>query len=386
LYDDALKASIEYFDGDDLAGKVFLDKYALRDNENNILEKTPTDMHHRLAKEFARIEKNKFKNPLSEEEIFSYFDHFKYIIPQGSPMYGIGNNYQYVSLSNCYLVENPKDSYASILQADEQIVQISKRRGGCGIDLSELRPIGTPTKNAAKTSTGIIPFMERYSNSIREVGQNNRRGALMITLSIHHPEIISFINIKKDLKKITGANISVRLTDEFLKAVEKDIEYELRWPVDSKKPKISKMTKAKEVWNEIINGAWQSAEPGILMWDNIIKNTPSDCYEEYASKGVNPCLIGNTKILTDKGEIEIKDVVENIDKYQVFSYNQNNKQIELDKIVSGGKTKENANIIKLEMDDGSILELTPDHKVFTENKGWIMDSELTQEDFLVGIE
>lgn len=286
----AYKESLEYFGGDVLAADVWLNKYALRDNDGNLLEKTPDQMHRRLAREFARIESKKFKKPLTEDEIFGHFDHFRYIICQGSPMFGIGNDYQTISLSNCYLAgPGPEDSYADILRIDEQLVQISKRRGGVGIDISKLRPAGAATHNAAKTSTGILSFMERYSNSIREVGQSGRRGALMITLSVHHPQVLDFINAKKDRMKITGANISVRLSNEFLDAVEKDTEYELRWPVDSTKPKLSKMVRAKDVWDQIIKNAHDAAEPGVLFWDNIMENTPADCYEEWASRGTNPC-------------------------------------------------------------------------------------------------
>lgn len=292
-YEQALQDSIEYFNNDELAAKVFLDKYALRDGKGNILENTPTMMHHRLAREFARIEKSKFKTPLSEEEIFGYFDKFKYIIPQGSPMAGIGNNYQITSISNCYLLDVPADSYSSILQVDEQLVNISKRRGGVGIDLSNLRPTGTPTRNAARSSTGITTWMERYSNSIREVGQGGRRGALMLTLDCHHPDIIDFCTIKNDKTKVTGANISVRLTKEFLDAVKNDTDYELRFPVDYKqtntKPLVSKTISAKTIWNIIVDNAHKSAEPGLIMWDNITQNTPADCYEEYKSRGTNPC-------------------------------------------------------------------------------------------------
>lgn len=291
--DEALQKSIEYFNGDDLAAKVFVDKYALRDHENNILEDTPHKMHKRLAKEFARIESKKFKVPLSEDDIFSYFEKFKYIIPQGSPMYGIGNNYQIISLSNCYLLDVPLDSYNSILLVDQELVNICKRRGGVGIDLSNLRPTGALTKNSSRTSTGILSWMERYSNSIREVGQSGRRGALMLTLSIHHPDIYNFVTAKNDRKKVTGANISVRLTDEFLNAVKKDKNFELRFPVNYKElgiePIISKQVNAKELWNLIIHSATMYAEPGLLMWDNVQKYTPSDCYDEYKSMGVNPC-------------------------------------------------------------------------------------------------
>lgn len=290
-YEAALEASLTYFEGDDLAAKVFLDKYALRDNNQKLLEQTPHDMHLRIANELHRIEKKKFKKPLSFEEIFSYLDHFRKIVPQGSPMYGIGNSYQYVTLSNCYVLETPLDSYASIHRTDEQLSQISKRRGGCGIDISNLRPEGTTIQNAARTSTGIIPFMERFSNSIREVGQNGRRGALMLTISVHHPQVLDFAKVKRDLTKVTGANISVRFTDEFLKAVENDEDYEQRWPVDSENPTVSKKVSAKKVWMEIIENAHAMAEPGLLFWDTMLRESPADCYSEQGFKTVctNPC-------------------------------------------------------------------------------------------------
>lgn len=292
-YDEAFASSLQYFAGDELAAKVFLDKYALRTNDGQILEDNPEKMHRRIAKEFARIEAKKFKKPLTESEIFTLLDRFRYIIPQGSPMFGIGNPYQTVSLSNCFLLDVPLDSYSSILQVDEQLVNISKRRGGVGIDLSNLRPAGSITHNAARASTGIVTWMRRYSNSIREVGQDGRRGALMLTLSVHHPEILTFSTIKNDEKEVTGANISVRLTQEFLDAVKADGEYELRFPVDHRelgvKPQVSKMVKAREVWKTIIRSAWLRAEPGLLMWDNVTANTPADCYARFASRGTNPC-------------------------------------------------------------------------------------------------
>jgi len=310
-YKEAFECSKEYFNGEDLPAKVFLDKYALRDREGNLLESNPDDMHKRIAKEIARIEKGKFKNPLSNEEIYNYIKDFKYIVPQGSGMSGIGDKHRYVSLSNCFVGSSPLDSYSSICKTDEEIVNISKRRGGIGIDISNLRPKGSFTRNASKTSTGIIPFMERYSNTIREVGQAGRRGALIITISVHHPEVISFIKSKKDSNKITGANISVRLTDEFLKAVKNNKNYEQRFPVDAKdeNKKISKMVNAKEVWDEIIAMAWSSAEPGLLFWDNIIKESPADCYDEFKTKSTNPCLTKDTWILTDKGNRQIENLI-----------------------------------------------------------------------------
>lgn len=290
-YSEALEASLEYFNGNDLSAKVFVDKYALKNPAGELTEKTPRDMHVRIAKEIAKVEKNKFKNPLSFETIFGYLDKFKKIIPQGSILYGCGNPYQYVTLSNCYVLNPPEDSYGGIHYTDQQLTQISKRRGGCGIDISNLRPNEAPTKNSSRTSTGIIPFMERYSNSIREVGQNGRRGALMITISVHHPQILDFAKVKLDTQKVTGANISIRLSNEFLKAVENNEQYEQRWPVDSEMPEYSKMVSAKDVWNEIILCAHTMAEPGLLFWDNIIEESVADCYSDYGFKTVstNPC-------------------------------------------------------------------------------------------------
>lgn len=307
-YEDAWQNSLQYFNGDELAAKVVVDKYLLRNNKMELLENSPVQMHRRIAREFARVEKNKFKKPLTEDEIFALLDQFKYIIPQGSPMFGIGNPHQTISLSNCFLVESPVDSYSGILKSDEQLVQISKRRGGVGIDISNLRPVGTITQNAARTSTGIIPFMERYSNSIREVGQSGRRGALLISLSVHHPQILDFIKVKRDLTKIVGANLSIRLTDEFMKAVQHDKEFELRWPVDSNKPTISQKIKAKEIWHEIVKSAHLSAEPGLLFWDTIMTETPTNSYEEYKCQGTNPCQPSWAKLLTPNGIRLLADV------------------------------------------------------------------------------
>lgn len=748
-YKNALDESKIYFD-DELSAKVFIDKYALRDNDNNLLEKTPDDMHKRIAKELYRIEKNKFKNPMSYDEIYSYLKDFKYIIPQGSNLSGIGNTYKYVSLSNCFVIKSPLDSYSAICKADEEIVNIAKRRGGTGLDISNLRPKGMSTSNASKTSTGIVPFCERYSNSIREVGQclygttkiltyngikniqdvkkdekvwtkegwikienkiknkksclkiktshgkeiicskdhvfhtingekkieelnkgdsvtqiigegwkeknnlefkshsypyilddtiklpnkidsdftyligflyekgyineekgyidiisnnidykekltriinknfklevfeeknkitfysksfikflkdNNifkkekinffdilfkldkdkissfllgylnankcfsgnkkntllniqnilssfgiistiikedentikniynlviitkekfkelikynedikidykqrktynekveytindiesvsdlfylkdedvfikysddneflyqdkissieeykdgeeqevydlclekehfffanglyvhnsgRRGALIITLSVHHPEIMNFIEMKRDLNKVTGANISVKLTDNFLNAVKKDEEYEQRWPIDSDNPTISKMVKAKDIWNEIINGAWLSAEPGVLMWDRIIEESPADCYSDFGYKTVstNPCIVGDTKISTNQGDISIFEIIDNgIENYKVKTYNEKLNKIELEDIIFGEKTKENTDIIEIEMEDGEKLQLTPDHKVYTKNRGYIEAAFLNEDDIIL---
>lgn len=287
--EEAIKKSTEYFGGDELAAEVFISKYALRNDKSELVEITPDQMHRRLAKEFARIEK-KYPNPLSEEEIFNLFDRFKYICPQGSPMFGIGNHSQRVSLSNCFVID-VVDSYGGICRADERIVQISKRRGGVGMDISAIRPKGMPTKNSALTTDGIVVFMQRFSNSSREVAQSGRRGALLLSISVHHPEVLNFIRAKLDLKKVTGANISVRVTDEFMDAVKKDKMYEQRWPVESDNPSISNRVKAKEVWDELIRCAHRSGEPGMLFWDTIVKQGPSDSYASLGIKttSTNPC-------------------------------------------------------------------------------------------------
>jgi len=300
-YQEVYNQTLAYFNDDDLASTVFIDKYALRDEDGNLLENNPSMMFRRIAKEFARIEKNKFKNPLTEDQIFELLDHFKYIVPAGSPLFGIGNDTQTISLSNCFFCDIPEDSYSAILKVDEQFVNICKRRGGVGVSLDNLRPKGTKTNNAARTSTGIIPFLERYSNTIREVGQEGRRGAGIAILSVHHPQILDFATVKNDDKRVTGLNISIKLSNEFMIAVEKDIEYEMRFPIDYKergvKPTISKMVKAREVWDTIIKSAHNRGEPGLLMWDNITKETPADVYEEFASKGCNPCSELNLSVL-----------------------------------------------------------------------------------------
>lgn len=329
-FEEAFAASKEYFNGNELAADKFVNKYALRDTDGNYYEKIPADMHRRIAKEFARIERKKYKDtkvqPLTEDEIFALLDKFKKIIPQGSPMHGIGND-TYVSLANCFAIPGPEDSYGGICRADEEIAQISKRRGGTGTDISKLRPNKTPTTNSSKTSTGIIPFMCRFSNTTREVGQGGRRGASAQTLSIHHPESvilwddeidgepydieinngeygrftvsskyfnpykIDFVTSKYDPTKVTGSNISVRITDEFMRAVKKGTTYQQRWPVDSDNPKIVKEVDARAVWDKIIHSAWRTGEPGILLWDNILRESISDCYSAWGFEtvGVNPC-------------------------------------------------------------------------------------------------
>lgn len=295
-YSQVFEASIEYFQGDEFAAKVFVDKYALQNSKGEFLELTPKDMHHRLAKEFARIE-SKYPNPLAEEAIFSLLDHFQFIVPQGSPMSAIGNPYQLQSLSNCFVIQgvatDKLDSYGGIMLADQELAQIMKRRGGCGLDISGIRPKDVLTNNAARTTDGIAVFMERFSNTCREVAQNGRRGAEMQTLDGNHPEVETFINIKRDLKKVTGANISLRLSDEFMNAVKGEKDYDLRWPVDRKpaEAKLTKRVNLKSIWDQIIDSAWSSAEPGLLFWDTVKRNTPSDIYWEFGHNSIstNPC-------------------------------------------------------------------------------------------------
>lgn len=305
--DDALKLALDYFKGDSLAAGVYLDKYALTNSDGDILEPTPTEMHKRLAKEFARIEK-KYPNPLSEEEIFGLLDKFEYIIPQGSPMSGMGNPYQIMSLSNCFVIDSPADSYGGILKADQEEAQIMKRRGGVGFDISTIRPRGLKTSNAAKTTDGIGVFMERFSNTCREVAQGGRRGALMLSISVHHPEIETFINIKRDKKKVTGANISIRLSDEFMKAVKEKKKYQLRFPVDSENPTITKMVSAENIWNQIIESAHESAEPGLLFWDTVKDRTPTECYSDFKSTSTNPCQPEWATVLTPEGIRAFKQI------------------------------------------------------------------------------
>lgn len=291
-FDEANKASLEYFKGDELAAKVWVSKYALKDSQGMIYEKTPEDMHWRLAKEIARIEK-KYANPLSEQELFDLFNRFKYIIPQGSPMTGIGNNHQVASLSNCFVIgmEGDADSYGAIIRIDEEQVQLMKRRGGVGHDLSHIRPKGSPVKNSALTSTGLVPFMERYSNSTREVAQDGRRGALMLSVSVKHPDSEDFIDAKMEQGKVTGANISVRIDDEFMKAASSGNKYVQKFPIDSDNPKFEKAIDAQGLWKKIVHNAWKSAEPGVLFWDTIINESVPDCYADLGFKTIstNPC-------------------------------------------------------------------------------------------------
>lgn len=291
-YDEAFEESLKYFEGDELAARVWVSKYALKDSYGKIYEKSPVDMHWRIANEIARIEKN-YPNPITAEEIFGLMDHFKYIIPQGSPMTGIGNDYQVASLSNCFVigVDGPSDSYGAIIKMDEEQVQLMKRRGGVGHDLSDIRPKGSPVKNSALTSTGLVPFMERYSNSTREVAQDGRRGALMLSVSIKHPDSEAFIDAKMTEGKVTGANVSVKIDDEFMDAAINGKPYIQQYPIDSANPIVRKEIDAAQLWHKIVHNAWKSAEPGVLFWDTIIRESVPDCYADLGFKTVstNPC-------------------------------------------------------------------------------------------------
>lgn len=290
--EEAFEAALNYFKEDDLAARVWLNKYALKDSDGHIYEKTPNDMHWRIAKEIARVE-SRYKNPMSEQDIFDLIKDFKYIVPQGSPMTGIGNPFQIASLSNCFVIGNSgeSDSYGGIMKIDQEQVQLMKRRGGVGHDLSHIRPKSSPVKNSALTSTGIVPFMERYSNSTREVAQDGRRGALMLSVSINHPDAEDFIDAKLEQGKVTGANVSVKIDDAFMKAVKTNSSYTQNYPIFSKNPKYSKTIEANSLWKKIVHNAWKSAEPGILFWDTIINESVPDCYADlgYKTVSTNPC-------------------------------------------------------------------------------------------------
>ena len=363
--DVAKEASLQYFNGDNLAADVFLKKYALKDKNGNLLEQIPSDMHKRLVDEFYRIESG-YDNPVDKEYLGTLFDHFKYIVPQGSPMFGIGNDYHIVSLGNCFVTGNTSDSYGGILSMDQDLVQLSKRRAGVGCDLSHIRPAETPVANAAITSTGIVPFMERFSNTIREVGQSNRRGAELQSLSIKHPEAENFIDAKLDKKKVTGANISVKITDEFLDAVINNKPFTQQFPINSTDPIITKEIDAKKLWNKLIENNHRSAEPGILFWDNIINDSIADCYKDYGfeTHSTNPCLTGDTKVLVADGsgnEYTIKELAERGEDILVYCYDDDDN-IVIRKMINPRITGYNQKIYKITLEDGYTLRTTGNHK------------------------
>jgi ribonucleotide reductase alpha subunit len=413
-YDEALKNALKYFNGDDLAASVFISKYAISDEENNYLESTPDEMHYRMAKEFARIEEKMGGNSkLSEDEIYKLFNDWT-IIPGGSVMNGLGNPNYIGSLSNCFVAQPPMDSYSSIMKNREIMVQLMKRRGGVGIDISNLRPSGAKVSNAAKTSTGAVSFMNVYSELTKEVALNGRRGALMISMSSKHPDVDEFIKVKQDLTKITGANISVKFDDEFMEAVLNDSYYIQRFPIElntndiniddlplNKKvydgEKCYKKVRAKEIWKEFVTCSWKTAEPGIMYEDKHLNYSPDSVYEQYKGITTNPCVAGDTVLYTDKGNITIKELVErynNGETFKVLSYDIDESVWEYQNVTNALLTRKNTNIIEITTkgyegfdiinnEKKKKIKLTPDHKVYTKNRGWVRACELTKNDFLV---
>jgi ribonucleoside-diphosphate reductase alpha chain len=383
-------SSLAYFRGDELAANVWINKYALKDSNGNLYELNPDDMHQRLANELARIELN-YKNPMNSEEIYNLLKDFKYIIPQGGPMSGIGNNLQTISLSNCFVVGNDADSYGGITYTDQEQIQLMKRRGGVGHDLSHIRPKGSPVNNSALTSTGVVSFMERFSNSTREVAQDGRRGALMLSLSVKHPDILNFIDAKLEQGKITGANISVKIDDDFMHAVKESNEYTQQFPINSKTPQFIQKVDASKIFNKIVHNAWKTAEPGILFWDTIINESVPDCYADlgYKTTSTNPCVVGDTLVKTDKGEFSIIDIVDRYksgEEFKILSLNEVTNGLEYKKLENAQLTKRNAEILEIETIDGKIIRLTPNHKVLTEESGWIEAAKLTTEHTLLEVD
>jgi ribonucleotide reductase alpha subunit len=381
-YEDVQRNSIAYFKGDTLAGEVFAGKYALQDLKGQFYELTPTDMHWRLAREFARME-SKYPNPMSELEIFNLFsdeddDSFGSLIPQGSPMSAIGNPFQTQTPANCYVIPSPLDSYGGIMRTDQQFAQIMKRRGGVGTDISTLRPNKSPARNAARSSTGITSFMERFSNTCNEVGQGGRRGAEMLTVSVHHPDIFDFVRIKRDLKKVTGANISVRLSDEFMEAVRDGGKVQLRFPVGKNVPhEIETYVDAKELWDEIITSAWSCAEPGLLFWDQIIRESPADIYSDFGFEtlATNPCVTEDTWVLTKEGPRQVKTLLGRTFEAQlsVGAFPSTEEGF----FHTGKKP-----VFLVKTHRGYAVKATADHKVLT-LQGWKTVSELSDTDSIV---
>lgn len=375
LYDDVYQETLKYFNGDTLATDVWINKYCLKDSDDNYYELTPDDMHKRLANEFYRIEQ-KYPNSLDYETIYNLLKDFKYIIPGGSPMSGIGNNLQMTSISNCFVIGNNVDSYGGICNADEQLVQLMKRRGGVGFDMSHLRPVGSKVNNSAGTSTGAVSFTERYSNSTKEVAQDGRRGALMLSLHIKHPDSERFIDAKLKEGKITSANISTKVTDEFMNCVIEDKPFIQQFPIDSNNPSFSKTIDAKQLWTKLMYNAWKSAEPGILFIDTIHKHGLSDIYEKYKTITTNPCVVGDTLVLTNVGWIKIK----NLNKYKkknikIITQDKDNKLFMSD-LTWVGCTQKNAEIYKVSFSNYESLLVNSEHKLYDQYFNQIKISEL----------
>ena len=380
-YEDVYNSTLEYFNGDDLATNVWITKYCKTDIDESgnmvYYERTPNDMFHRIASEIARAGM-KYNNPLSENEVYELIKDYKYILFAGRPMAGIGVN-DAVSISNCFVVGKPgQDSYGTIATIDQEIMQLSKRGGGVGTDLSDYRPNGAKVHNAAKTSSGPVEICAtRFSNTIREVGQNGRRGALMLSMDITHPSAEEFIDAKMEDGKITGANISVKLYDDWMKsALGIDCEMDIE---------------KNRLWKKIIHNATTKAEPGVLFWDTILRESPADCYSDYGFKTIstNPCVTGDTLLKTNKGEMSMKELVERYNlgenDFKVLSMNTNTFEVEYKEVENALLTRENANIIEIECEDGNMLKLTPDHKVFTENRGYVNASNLREDDIIISI-
>lgn len=367
-YDEALESSLDYFNGSEMEATTFLNKYALKTLDNEYIELNPDDMHRRLASQFARIEQ-KYPNPLTEDEIYSYLKNFEKLIPNGSIMAGLGNPFQIMTLSNCFVIGNEADSYGGILQIDQELVQLMKRRAGVGIDISHLRPSGEEVRNAARTSTGAASFMDRFSNSTREVAQGGRRGALMETIDIRHPDVFDFVNKKTDNESVTGANVSVKVVDEFMEALHNDQPFILRWPVEASvdEAEVTREIDPNELWDLIVENAHQFAEPGVLFWDRIRRESPADCYEQYGYKtlSTNPCIVGDTLIATADGRnaVPIEQLAFEGEDVPVYSTNPETGKVEIKMGRNPRKTGDEKEVWKLILDDGSELIATPDHKV-----------------------
>ncbi len=385
--EDVLKSALKYFKGDELSANVWINKYCLKDSDGNFFEKTPDDMHHRIASELARIEKN-YENPMSEGEIFDLLKDFKYIVPQGGSMSGIGNKKQVVSLSNCFVIGNTgeSDSYGGVMRIDEEQVQLMKRRGGVGHDLSHIRPKGTPVKNSALTSTGVVPFMERYSNSTREVGQDGRRGALMLSMDIHHPNAEDFMNAKLEEGKVTGANISLRVSDKFMEAAINGGEFTQQYPVGVEHPHMTKQTKATPLLDKLVYNAWKSAEPGVLFWDTIINESVADCYADvgYKTVSTNPCLVGDTMVAVadGRGQVTIKELADEGKDIPVFSLDNNNK-LTIKTMRNPRLTGKKESIFKVTTEGGHEIRTTGNHKLMLKNGKYVEVKNLKSGDSLL---